>query len=222
MKKTNPFRILQPSERWSPSQIQLDAFQNAYEKLLPPLVYKIRLSVSAWRENNYSGASETSKALLKFWFAEEHFIGQNLFRFFFSQREAIEQNVVKSPVLPDKESRQKLLEKDSNDFVERYRDFIHLGYLEWEKEYTALQNHKVPILFIMTMNTKEADLVAEFLESQYPLMKNSVLVIHTNNSGEIKDNTSKKDKEDLENLRKAADDIDKNIFFRYTRKIQNF
>ena len=34
--------------------------------------------------------------------------------------EAIKQNVVKSPVLPDEASRQKIHEKDSRDFVERY------------------------------------------------------------------------------------------------------
>jgi type III restriction enzyme len=124
--------------------------------------------------------------------------------------EAIKHNVVKSPVLPDEASRQKIQEKDSNDFVERYRDYIHLGYLEWEQQYEELKNHKTPILFIMTMNTKEADQAAAFLEANYPKMKNSVLTIHTNTSGEIKESaSSKKDKEELEKLRKAADDIDK-------------
>ena len=124
--------------------------------------------------------------------------------------EAIKHNVVKSPVLPDEASRQKIQEKDSNDFVERYRDYIHLGYLEWEQQYEELKNHKTPILFIMTMNTKEADQAAAFLEANYPKMKNSVLTIHTNKSGEIKESaSSKKDKEELEKLRKAADDIDK-------------
>jgi type III restriction enzyme len=124
--------------------------------------------------------------------------------------EAIKHNVVKSPVLPDEASRQKIQEKDSNDFVERYRDYIHLGYLEWEQQYEELNNHKTPILFIMTMNTKEADQAADFLEANYPKMKNSVLTIHTNTSGEIKESaSSKKDKEELEKLRKAADEIDK-------------
>lgn len=464
----DPFKILSPGERWAPSQSQLDAFQNAYEKLLPPLVYKIRLAVTKWRDENYNGASETSKSLLNFWFNQEHFIGQNKFCFFFSQREAIEsiiflceiakakdkyelikfdalgdikprafnetwtryvikmatgagktkvigltlvwsyfhklyepdsklskdflviapniivlnrlrkdfdglkmfigepflpdngfddkdwkndfqltlhiqdelkpitssgnifltnihrvffneapeqsfettflgvkpkpnadtskgldlgkvlrsdkikdlvilndeahhihdpslawfkniedisnklklktgngislqadysatpkhntgaifvqticdyplveairQNVVKSPVLPDEASRQKIQEKDSSDFVERYRDFMHLGYLEWEQQYNDLKNYKTPILFIMTMSTKEADKAAEFLESNYPLMKDAVLTIHTNNSGDIKESTeSKKDKEALDKLRKAADDIDKDF-----------
>lgn len=463
----DPFKILTPNERWAPTKNQIDASKNAYEKLLPPLVYKIRVAVANWRDNNYIGASETTKSLLNFWFNQEHLIGQSTFSFFFSQREAIEsiiylyevanakdkyelmrfdssdrvstgmfdenwtryvikmatgsgktkvigltlvwsyfhklyeskstlskdfliiapniivlnrllkdfeglkmfydepfipdngynekdwkndfqltlhiqddlkqitdsgnifltnihrvffnqendlsfedtflgikpkpdadtsrgldlgkvmrsdkikdlvilndeahhihdsslawfksiedisnklklkngngislqadfsatprhnngaifvqticdyplveaikQNVVKSPVLPDEASRQKIQEKNSSDFVERYRDYIHLGYLEWEQQYEELKNHKTPILFIMTMSTKEADQAAAFLESNYHLMQNAVLTIHTNNSGEIKESTSsKKDKDELEILRKAADNIDKN------------
>ncbi|MCO5286702.1 MAG: DEAD/DEAH box helicase family protein [Chitinophagaceae bacterium] len=468
MTRTDPFKILSPNERWAPSQNQFEASNDAYEKLLPPLVYKIRLAVAAWRNNDYAGASDTTKSLLNFWFSHEHFIGQKPFSFYFSQREAIEsiiylyeiakakdkydlmrfdssqrvstgmfgeswaryvikmatgsgktkvlgltlvwsyfhklyeadsdlskdfliiapniivlnrllkdfdglkmfldepfipengmddkdwkndfqltlhiqdelkpitasgnifltnvhriffneepeetvesiflgakpkpnadtsrgldlgkilrsdkikdlvvmndeahhihdsslawfrsiedisnklklktgkgislqadfsatpkhnngaifvqtitdyplveaikQNVVKSPVLPDEVSRQKISEKDSADFVERYRDYIQLGYLEWEKQYEELKNMKTPILFIMTMSTKEADQAAAFLEMNYPLLKNSVLTIHTNNSGEIKETSSgKKDKEALETLRKAADDIDQDM-----------
>jgi type III restriction enzyme len=466
MKLSDPFKILLPSERWAPSQSQLDSFQNAYEKLLPPLVYKIRLAVAKWRDDDYNGASDTSKALLSFWFNQEHFIGQTKFCFYFAQREAIEsiiylyevigakdkydlirfdsservssgmfdetwtryvikmatgvgktkvmgltlvwsyfhrlyetnsslskdfliitpniivlnrlrkdfdglkmffeepfipengyndkdwknnfqltlhiqddlkpitesgniflsnihrvffnddpeltfettflgikpkpdadtskgldlgkilrsdkikdlviindeahhihdsslawfkaiediankiklnngkgislqadfsatpkhnngaifvqticdyplveaikQNVVKSPVLPDEASRHKIIEKDSSDFIERYKDFIHLGYLEWEQQYEDLKNYKTPILFIMTMSTKEADKAAAYLEATYPKLKNAVLTIHTNNSGDIKETTSsKKDKDELEVLRKAADEIDK-------------
>ncbi len=466
MKFIDPFNILQPNERWAPSQKQIDLFNDEYEKLLPPLVHKIRLAVFNWRTNDYNGASGTSKSLLNFWFNQDHFINQNKFQFYFSQREAIEsiiylyevakardkyelmkfdssqristgmfdelwtryvvkmatgagktkvmgltlvwsyfhklyesdsplsknflviapniivlnrlrkdfdglkmffdepfipengyadkdwkndfqltlhiqdelkpitesgnifltnihrvflnedpeqsfeetflgvkpkpdadtlkrldlgkvlrsdkikdlvvlndeahhihdssltwfkniedinnklklknsnglslqtdftatpkhnngaifvqticdyplveaikQNVVKSPVLPDEASRQKIKEKDSSDFIERYRDHIHLGYIEWEKQYEELRKIKTPILFIMTMSTKEADQTAEFLENTYPILKNAVLTIHTNNSGEIKETpNSKKDKEELDKLRKAADDVDK-------------
>jgi len=462
---SDPFTILSPNERWTPSQSQINAFQNAYEKLLPPLVYKIRLAIAKWRDDDYNGASETSKSLLNFWFNQEHFIGQTKFSFFFSQREAIEsiiylyevakakdkyelmrfdssqrvspgmfdenwtryvikmatgagktkvmglalvwsyfhklyeadstlsknflviapniivlnrlrkdfdglkmffnepffpengyddkdwkndfqltlhiqddlkqiteygnifltnthrvgfneepeqnfettflgvkpkpdadtskgldlgkilrsdkikniavlndeahhihdsslkwfinieqisnklklkngngislqadfsatpkhnngaifvqticdyplveaikQNVVKSPVLPDEASRQKIHEKESSDFIERYKDYIDLGYIEWEQQYEELKNHKIPILFIMTMSTKEADQAAAYLEATYLKMKNAVLTIHTNTSGEIKETaSSKKDKEELEILRKAADAID--------------
>jgi type III restriction enzyme len=466
MTPLSPFEILNPNERWAPAQSQMDAFQNEYEKLLPPLVYKIRLAVAEWRSNGYQGASPTSLSLLNFWFNQEHLIGTTKFSFFFSQREAMEsiiylyevarakdkyelmkfdssgrmstgmfaeywtryvvkmatgagktkvlgltlvwsyfhklyevdsnlskdflviapniivlnrlrkdfdglkmffeepflpdngyddrdwrnnfqltihiqdelkpitesgnifltnihrvffnedpvatiettflgikpkvdadtskgldlgkllrsdkiqdlvvlndeahhihdsslewfksiedisnklklkngngislqadysatprhnkgaifvqticdyplveaikQNVVKSPVLPDEASRYKIVEKDSDDFVERYRDYMHLGYLEWEAQYQELKDYKTPILFIMTMSTREADLAAEYLETNYPIMKGAVLTIHTNNSGDIKEKAAnKKDKEALEILRKAADDIDK-------------
>ena len=90
MNLSDPFKILSPNERWAPTQGQMDAFQNAYEKLLPPLVYKIRIAFAKWRDEGYQGASETSKSLLNFWFNQEHLIGQTKFSFFFSQREAIE------------------------------------------------------------------------------------------------------------------------------------
>lgn len=125
--------------------------------------------------------------------------------------EAIQQNVVKSPVLPDEASRHKLEEKPSDDVVERYKDFIHLGYIEWEKQYQELKSQKTPLLFIMAMTTRESDAIADYLERTYPLLKNAVLSIHTNAKGEIKGETSKskKAKEELEMLRKAADDVDK-------------
>ena len=85
-----PFEILSPNERWAPTQSQIDALQNAYEKLLPPLVYKIRAAVAEWREKEYEGVSNTSRYLLNFWFNQEHLVGQSKFSFFFSQREAIE------------------------------------------------------------------------------------------------------------------------------------
>lgn len=126
--------------------------------------------------------------------------------------EAIRHNVVKSPVLPDEASRNKLTEKDSDNFIEKYRDYIHLGYLEWKKQFYDLKKFKTPILFIMTTDTREADQVSEYIESHYPDLKDAVLTIHTNKSGEIKEIArSKKDKEELEKLRKAADDIDSEV-----------
>ncbi len=123
--------------------------------------------------------------------------------------EAIKQNIVKKPVLPDEPSRAKLKEKESDKFVERYEDYIHLGYVEWKKQYEELKKAgKTPVLFVMTTETKESDEVAEYLESRYPEFKNSVLVIHTNRNGEIVEGRSKKGREELEKLRKAADGID--------------
>lgn len=99
---TNPFEILQPDTRWVPSKEELG--RRAYDQLLPPLVHKIRQQVREWRDNHYEGASETSKALLNFWFDVKHInppsppfdkggmggFGGDEFRYYFSQREAIE------------------------------------------------------------------------------------------------------------------------------------
>lgn len=122
--------------------------------------------------------------------------------------EAIKQNIVKMPVLPDEASRAKLKEKPSSKFVERYEDYIHLGYVEWKKQYNELKDKKVPLLFFMTRETKESDDLANYLESRYPEFKKATLVIHTNKSGEIAESTSKKSKDDLDKLRKAADSVD--------------
>jgi type III restriction enzyme len=85
---TNPFEILYPESRWVPSQEELG--RKAYDQLLSPLVHKIRQRVKDWRDSNYQGASETSKALLNYWFNIKHLIDGEDFRYYFTQREAIE------------------------------------------------------------------------------------------------------------------------------------
>ena len=60
------------------------------EKSKTYLVNKIRNAVFAWRSDNYPGISETTKRLLNFWFKEDHIVENDLFSFWFCQREAIE------------------------------------------------------------------------------------------------------------------------------------
>lgn len=67
---TSPYEILPPDQRWFPAAENLR--ETAYEKLLPPLVAKIRVAVSEWRASGYLGAFETSKALLAWWFETDH------------------------------------------------------------------------------------------------------------------------------------------------------
>ncbi|KAF0148408.1 MAG: DNA/RNA helicase superfamily II [Ignavibacteria bacterium] len=124
--------------------------------------------------------------------------------------EAIYQDVVKHPVLPDEASRTKLTERTSSKFTEKYQDYIHLGYLEWKKVFEEhLKLGKKAVLFIMTDDTKNCDEVAEYLEKTYPDLKDAVLVIHTKNNGEISEKSTGKSKEELEKLRKAANEIDR-------------
>ena len=123
--------------------------------------------------------------------------------------EAISQNVVKHPVLPDAPSRAKLSEYESSSYTERYADYLHLGFEEWDKAY---QEHKKldkkSILFVMTDDTKNCDDVAEYLEATYPELNGAVLTIHTKNNGEISEASSGKKKEELEKLRAQANTID--------------
>jgi len=110
--------------------------------------------------------------------------------------EAISQNVVKHPVLPDGPSRAKLVERQSIKYTEKYADYIHLGVVEWRKAYTEHEKMgKKAILFVMTDDTRNCDDVAEYLEDNYPDLKDAVLVIHTKSNGEISESTSGKSKE---------------------------
>jgi len=123
--------------------------------------------------------------------------------------EAISQDVVKHPVLPDAASRAKLVERQSAKFTERYADYIHLGVIEWLKAYEEHEKMgKKAILFVMTDDTRNCDDVANYLEGNYPDLQGAVLVIHTKNNGEISEARSGKDKEELDKLRKQANEID--------------
>ncbi len=87
------FQILDPAIRWFPAEEALR--EKGYEKLLPPFVPELREKIAEWRKNNYEGASETSKALLTWWFKEPHSVytkdGTNMaFQYYYAQREAVE------------------------------------------------------------------------------------------------------------------------------------
>ncbi len=90
----DPYAILNPEIRWFPAdEVLRDT--DKMQKLLPPLVSELRIKVKEWRDKNYEGASETSKSLLTWWFKEEHTLynqdGSSYnFRYYFSQREALE------------------------------------------------------------------------------------------------------------------------------------
>ncbi|HLF97808.1 MAG TPA: DEAD/DEAH box helicase family protein [Methylococcaceae bacterium] len=123
--------------------------------------------------------------------------------------EAISQNVVKHPVLPDAASRAKLKERQSAKCTEKYADYINLGVVEWRKAYAEHEKlGKKAILFVMTDDTKNCDDVAEYLEGNYPDLKDAVLVIHTKDNGEISEAATGKKKEELELLRKQSNEID--------------
>ena len=125
--------------------------------------------------------------------------------------EAIAQDVVKHPVIPDAASQSKLQEIRTTKFTERYADFLKLGVVEWRKAYQEqIRCNKKSILFVMVDDTRNCDEVAEYLRREFPEFesKDSVLAIHTKRNGEISEASSGKAKEELEKLRKLANEID--------------
>ena len=123
--------------------------------------------------------------------------------------EAIHQNIVKRPVAPDDESAATLKEKTTIKYVDRYRDYIHLGVVEWRKAREELSRAgKKAILFVMTDDTKNCDALAAHLENEYHDLQGKTLVIHTKQNGEISEAASARDKHELAQLRKMANEID--------------
>ena len=123
--------------------------------------------------------------------------------------EAIYQGVVKQPVLPDAASRTRLQEHKSAIFTERYEDYLQLGIEEWRKSYAEHEAlGKKAVLFVMVDDTRNCDEVGAHLEKICPELEGAVLVIHTKNNGEISEAASGKNKDELEKLRKEANNID--------------
>jgi type III restriction enzyme len=123
--------------------------------------------------------------------------------------EAIHQNVVKHPVLPDVASRARLNEVKSAIFTEKYADYLQLGIEEWRKSYADHEKlGKKAVLFVMVDDTRNCDEVGTYLEKICPELQGAVLVIHTKNNGEISEAATGKNKDELEVLRKASNDID--------------
>jgi type III restriction enzyme len=93
---TDPHAILDPAIRWFPADEALRTTSS--DKLMPPLVPKLRKEVKTWRDGGYDGATSTSQSLLRWWFIEQHLSPASYatgslmqeFRYFFAQREALE------------------------------------------------------------------------------------------------------------------------------------
>jgi type III restriction enzyme len=123
--------------------------------------------------------------------------------------EAIHQNVVKHPILPDATSRAKLSEHKSAIFTEKYDDYLKLGIEEWRASYAEHDKlGKKAVLFVMVDDTRNCDDVGAYLEKICPELQGAVLVIHTKENGEISEAASGKKKEELDLLRKQSNEID--------------
>ncbi|MCG2820742.1 MAG: hypothetical protein L6371_02505, partial [Candidatus Atribacteria bacterium] len=117
----------------------------------------------------------------------------------FSLKEAIEMNIVK---LPLKGIVKKAEEIASTKAVERYRAWIDAGIRRWREYKEALKPlSKKPVLFFQCPENKEADEIFRYINSAVPDLKDKVLLIHTDSTGEVK-------KADLPKAREFAKTID--------------
>ena len=83
--------------------------------------------------------------------------------------EAISQNVVKHPVLPDAASRAKLVERQGAKYTEKYSDYIDLGVIEWLKTADGRRERAEKPLVVEVDEQNEAkDL--DRLDIQIPLL----------------------------------------------------
>jgi len=128
----SPHAILNPDVRWFPADEALR--ESSYEKLLPPLVHELRKKVKAWRDNGYEGATDTSIALLNWWFNQEHLLPKAggamvRFEYYFAQQEAVESIIYLYDVVKVKD-KYDLLRFDSSGavsagmFDESWRRFV--------------------------------------------------------------------------------------------------
>jgi type III restriction enzyme len=119
--------------------------------------------------------------------------------------DAIAAGIVKQPLLGELSDPHQV---PSDDASVRYRQWIDAGVARL-KDYEALHAPagKRPLLFVMAADTEEADQIARYLESLEGF-GGRVLTIHTNRQGEISESATGKNKELLEELRRASREVD--------------
>jgi len=124
--------------------------------------------------------------------------------------QAVEDRIVKAPIIVTKEDDPKLPKKDpekvtKDDLVEKYGYWIQAAVQRWKEHYQTYKKLGArPVLFVMAEKNVYADALGEHLwkTKEYGLKESEVLVIHTDEKGEIT-------KKDLEVAREVARDIDK-------------
>ncbi|TSC79990.1 MAG: type III restriction enzyme [Parcubacteria group bacterium Gr01-1014_29] len=129
----------------------------------------------------------------------------------YSLAEAIEDAIVKRPILPDEKSTKDFRETPTDNAAMRYKPWIDLGVSRWQKYYSLLsKTGKKPILFVMADDTTSAKQIQEYLEDHFKDLKGKILELHikVNRSGDISE--VKSNLEYLKQLREAARKIDSN------------
>jgi len=123
--------------------------------------------------------------------------------------EAIDDAIVKRPILPDDKSTKDFRETPTDNAAMRYKPWIDLGVSRWKKYHKLLsKTGKKPILFLMADDTTAAKQIQDYLEDHYKDLRGKILEIHTKvtRGGEISE--TKSNLEYLKKLRESAKKID--------------
>ena len=127
----------------------------------------------------------------------------------YSLAEAIEDAIVKRPILPDAKSTKDFRETPTDNAAMRYKPWIDLGVSRWRKYRDVLaKSNRKPVLFVMADDTTSAKQIQDYLEDHYKELKGKILELHikVTRSGDISE--SKSNLEYLKQLRNAARKID--------------
>jgi type III restriction enzyme len=119
-------------------------------------------------------------------------------------KQAIIDNIVKRPT---KGVTTRIGEQPSDVASVRYQAYLTAGVERWREYRTLVAGlGKKPILFVMLNSTVDADDVGNYLRLAYPeeFMAEKLLVIHTDNSGEVS-------KRDLDKARDTARQVDQGL-----------
>ncbi|MFY9271358.1 MAG: DEAD/DEAH box helicase family protein, partial [Candidatus Manganitrophaceae bacterium] len=124
--------------------------------------------------------------------------------------QAVEDRIVKAPIIVTKEDDPKQPSKDPDhitreNLVEKFGYWIEAGVQRWKDHYKIYKKLGAkPVLFIMAEKNVYADTLGQYLwkTNEFGFKESEVLIIHTDNTGEIT-------KSDLEKVREAARDIDR-------------
>lgn len=124
--------------------------------------------------------------------------------------QAVEDRIIKAPLIVTRENDPKQPAKDpdhitKDNVTEKYGYWLRAAVERW-KEHWKVYNKlgQKPVLFIMAEKNVYADAIGEYLwkTKEFGFKESEVLVIHTDEAGEIR-------KKDLEKARQVARDIDK-------------
>ena len=124
--------------------------------------------------------------------------------------QATEDRIVKVPIIGineggDDRPTQEPNSVNKNNIIERYDYWLRVAVTRWKEHWEMYRELKTrPVLFIVAEKNAYADAIGEALHKnqEFGFDESEILVIHTDNTGEVR-------RGDLEKARQAARDIDK-------------